>query len=87
MPLKEEQIKLNEVLISNLEQDKIDCNLLLTSTQDELLKRKELNIQSEENINNLNKELRTIKNRNTVNKWLIPLGSLLGIFLGTQIAK
>lgn len=87
LPLKEEQIKLNEVLISNLEQDKIDCNLLLTSTKDELLKRKKLNIQSEENINNLNKELRTIKNRNTVNKWLIPLGSLLGIFLGTQIAK
>ena len=87
LPLKEEQIKLNKILISNLEQDKIDCNLLLTNTQEELLKRKELNIQSEENINNLNKELRTIKHKSTINKWLIPLGSLLGIFLGTQIAK
>lgn len=87
LPLKEEQIKLNKILISNLEQDKIDCNLLLTNTQEELLKRKELSIQSEENINNLNKELRTIKHKSTINKWLIPLGSLLGIFLGTQIAK
>ena len=72
---QEEQISLQDSVIK----DKDSINLF---AQKELEQRKILEKSADENIENLNKQLKKQKNKNTLNKVLIGVGVVGGILIG-----
>ena len=69
----------------NLNKDKVDLSLVISSAENEILERKKLQEMSDENIKNLEKQVKKQKNKNFWNKVLIIGGSVGGFLLGSQL--
>ena len=85
--LQESVIKNQDTVISNLNKDKVDLSLVISSAENEILERKKLQEMSDENIKNLEKQVKKQKNKNFWNKILIVVGSVGGFLLGSQLSK
>ena len=69
------------------EKDKTDIKAQLTTAEEDILKRKELQQSADENINNLKSQVKSLKTKSTLNKILVPVALGVGVFTGYQIAK
>jgi septal ring factor EnvC (AmiA/AmiB activator) len=87
LPIQEEVIKKQDTVISNLEKDKVDMSTMLSSAENLIEEQKKLNDMAEENINNLEKQVKTAKRKNFWNKVLIIGGSIGGFILGNSLSK
>jgi peptidoglycan hydrolase CwlO-like protein len=85
IPLKDEQLKNKDSIITNLNKDKVDISTSLTSAEKQIEKQKELQKTGEENISNLEKQLKKSKRKSTLNKILIPVALGAGILLGNKL--
>lgn len=85
--LQDEQIINQKKQISNLEQDKEDVKQQLLSAELSIEEQKKLQKLADDNINNLKSQVKTLNNKNTFNKILIPVAFGVGGFIGYQIAK
>ena len=85
IPLKDEQLKNKDSIITNLNKDKVDISTSLTSAEKQIEKQKELQKTGEENISNLEKQLKKSKTKSTLNKILIPVALGAGILLGNKL--
>ena len=83
--LQEGIIKNQDTIISNLNKDKVDLSLVISSAENEITERKKLQEMSDENIKNLEKQVKKQKNKNFWNKVLIIGGSVGGFLLGSQL--
>ena len=72
-------------IITNLNKDKIDLSTMLKSAENVISEQKKLQEKADENINNLNKQVKKQKRKNIWNKILIGVGTLGGFYLGTQL--
>lgn len=87
IPLKDEQLKNKDVEIGNLNKDKKDLSVLVSSAEKQIEENKKLQISAEESINNLSKQNKKLKTKSALNKVLIPVSLVVGGFIGTQIVK
>lgn len=85
--IKDEQIVLKDEIIDYLEKDKQDLFKMFDAAENEIEERKTLQQMADENINTLEKQVKTLKKTNKLNKVLIPVGFLVGGFVGYKIAK
>jgi cell division protein FtsB len=85
--LQESVIKNQDTVISNLNKDKVDLSLVISSAENEIIERKKLQEIAEENIGNLEKQVKKQKRKTLWNKILIGVGTVGGFLLGTQISK
>ena len=85
IPLKDEQLKNKDSIINNLNKDKVDISTSLTSAEKQIEKQKELQKTGEENISNLEKQIKKSKTKSTLNKILIPVALGAGILLGNKL--
>lgn len=85
--IKTIQLKNKDTQIVSLEKDKTDIKTQLTTAEQDILKRKELEKSAEDNINNLKSQVNKLKTKSTLNKILVPVVFGVGGFLGYQIAK
>ena len=83
--LQESVIKNQDTIISNLNKDKVDLSLVVSSAENEITERKKLQEMSDENIKSLEKQVKKQKNKNFWNKVLIGVGTIGGFYLGTQL--
>ena len=83
--LQESVIKNQDTIISNLNKDKVDLSLVISSAENEITERKKLQEMSDENIKSLEKQVKKQKNKNFWNKVLIGVGTIGGFYLGTQL--
>ena len=83
--LQEGVIKNQDTIISNLNKDKADLSLVISSAEKEISERKKLQEMSEENIKVLEKQVKKQKRKNFWNKVLIIGGSVGGFLLGNQL--
>lgn len=85
--LQDEQIINQKKQISNLEKDKQDINTQLLSAEKSIEEQQKLKEIADKNINNLESQVKTLNNKNTLNKILIPISFGIGGFIGYKIAK
>lgn len=85
--LKDKQIENKDNQIFLLNEDKQNLSTLFTSAEEEILQRKELQKMAEENIQNLEKQVKNLTRNKTVNKIFIPLVAVISGFVGYEIAK
>lgn len=85
--MKTIQLKNKDTQIVNLEKDKTDIKTQLTTAEEDILKRKELQKSADDNINNLKSQVKSLKTKSTLNKILVPVALGVGVFTGLQIAK
>ena len=85
LPIQEQVIKNQDSTISNLEKDKVDLKTQVSSAEDLIKEREKLNKMAEENIDNLEQQVKKQKNKNFWNKVLIIGGSVGGFILGSQV--
>lgn len=85
--MKTIQLKNKDTQIINLEKDKADIKTQLTTAEEDILRRKELQQSADENINNLKSQVKSLKTKSTLNKILVPVALGVGVFTGYQIAK
>jgi peptidoglycan hydrolase CwlO-like protein len=85
--LQESVIKNQDTIISNLNKDKVDLSLVISSAENEITERKKLQEMAEDNIEVLEKQVKKQKKKNFWNKVLIGVGTVGGFLLGTQISK
>ena len=83
--LQESVIKNQDTIISNLNKDKVDLSLVVSSAEKEITERKKLQEMSDENIKSLEKQVKKQKNKNFWNKVLIGVGTIGGFLLGSQL--
>lgn len=83
--LQEGVIKNQDTIISNLNKDKVDLSLVISSAENEISERKKLQEMSDENIKSLEKQVKKQKRKNFWNKVLIIGGSVGGFLLGSQL--
>ena len=83
--LQESVIKNQDTIISNLNKDKVDLSLVVSSAENEITERKKLQEMSEENIKVLEKQVKKQKNKNFWNNVLIGVGTIGGFYLGSQL--
>ena len=83
--LQESVIKNQDTIISNLNKDKVDLSLVVSSAENEITERKKLQEMSDENIKSLEKQVKKQKNKNFWNKVLIGVGTIGGFLLGSQL--
>lgn len=85
--LQESVIKKQDTVISNLNKDKVDLSLIISSAENEISERKKLQEMSDENIKSLEKQINKQKRKNILNKILIGVGTMTSFYLGTQINR
>lgn len=85
--LKNEQLISKDVEIINLELDKKDLSVLVSSAEKTIEADKLLQKSAEENIKNLEKQNKKLKTKSFLNKVLIPVSLVVGGIIGVQIAK
>ena len=85
--MKTIQLKNKDTQIANLEKDKTDLKTQLTTAEQDILKRKELEKFAENNINNLESQVNKLETKSILNKILVPVAFGVGGYLGYQIAK
>lgn len=85
--LQESVIKKQDTVIYNLNKDKVDLSLVISSAENEILERKKLQEMSDENIKSLEKQVNKQKRKNILNKILIGVGTMTSFYLGTQINR
>ena len=83
--LQESVIKNQDTIISNLNKDKVDLSLVISSAENEITERKKLQEMSDENIKVLEKQVKKQKRKTLWNKILIGVGSVGGFLLGSQL--
>ena len=74
-----------ETIITNLNKDKTDLGTMLKSAENVISEQKKLQEKADENINNLEKQVKKQKRKNVWNKILIGVGTLGGFYLGSQL--
>ena len=79
--LQESVIKNQDTIISNLNKDKVDLSLVVSSAENEITERKKLQEMAEENIKSLEKQVKKQKNKNFWNKVLIGVGTIAGYLI------
>ena len=82
LPIQEQVIKNQDSTISNLEKDKVDLKTQVSSAEDLIKEREMLNKMAEENIDNLEQQVKKQKNKNFWNKVLIGVGVIGGVLIG-----
>lgn len=87
LPLKNEQLTINNKIIHNLEQDKQSYIRQISTAEMELKERLKLQELSDKKTDVLNSQLKTLKIKNTIHKWLIPVGVIVGGYIGSQYIK
>ena len=87
LPIQEQVIKNQDSTISNLEKDKVDLKTQISSAEDLIKEQEKLNKKAEENINNLEQQVKKQKNKNFWNKVLIIGGTVGGFILGGSLSK
>ena len=85
LPIQEQVIKNQDSTISNLEKDKVDLKTQVSSAEDLIKEQEKLNKMAEDNISNLEQQVKKQKNKNFWNKVLIIGGSIGGFLLGSQL--
>ena len=85
--LQDKVIKKQDTIISNLNKDKVDLSLIISSAENEIKERKKLQEMSDENIKSLEKQVRKQKNKNIWNKILLGVGTMTSFYIGTQIGR
>ena len=85
LPIQEQVIKNQDSTISNLEKDKVDLKTQISSAEDLIKEQEKLNKMAEDNIDNLERQVKKQKNKNFWNKVLIIGGSIGGFLLGSQL--
>lgn len=85
--LKDQQIEVKDSIIHHLDGTNKDLFSMLNLAEKEIDERKILENISEENIKNLNNQIRNLNRKNNINKVLIPVGAVVGGFIGYKIAK
>lgn len=85
--LKDQQLVNKDTIISNLEKDTKDLSMIILSAEEEIQQRKELQSMADDNIKNLEKQVKNLNRNKTLNKILIPVGIIGGGIIGYQIAK
>ena len=85
VPLQESVIKNQEKSITNLEKDKVDLKTQVSSAENLIEEQERLNKMAEDNINNLEQQIKKQKSKNFWNKVLIIGGSVGGFLLGSQL--
>ena len=85
VPLQENIIKNQDSVITNLEKDKVDLKTQVSSAEVLIDEKKKLNEMAEDNINNLEQQIKKQKSKNFWNKVLIIGGSVGGFLLGSQL--
>ena len=83
--LQEGVIKNQDTIISNLNKDKVDLSLVVSSAENEITERKKLQEMSDENIKVLEKQVKKQKRKTLWNKILIGVGTVGGFLLGSQL--
>lgn len=87
LPIQENIIKNQEKSILNLEKDKVDLKIQVSSAEDLIEEQKKLNEMADKNIDSLEKQVKKQKNKNFWNKVLIIGGSIGGFLLGNSLNK
>lgn len=87
IPLKDEQLKDKAREIVNLNKDKEDLSVLVSSAEKTIEADKELQKSAEENIKNLEEQNKKLKTKSFLNKVLIPVSLVVGGIIGVQVAK
>ena len=82
LPIQEQVIKNQDSTISNLEKDKVDLKTQVSSAEDLIKEQEKLNKMAEENIDNLEQQVKKQKNKNFWNKVLIGVGVIGGVLIG-----
>ena len=82
LPIQEQVIKNQDSTISNLEKDKIDLKTQVSSAEDLIKEQEKLNKMAEDNISNLEKQVKKHKKKNFWNKVLIGVGIAGGVLIG-----
>ena len=85
LPIQEQVIKNQDSTISNLEKDKVDLKTQVSSAEDLIKEQEKLNKMAEDNIDNLERQVKKQKNKNFWNKVLIIGGGIGGFLLGSQL--
>jgi peptidoglycan hydrolase CwlO-like protein len=83
--LQDSVIKNQDTIISNLNKDKVDLSLVISSAENEITERKKLQEMAEDNIEVLEKQVKKQKKKNFWNKVLIGVGTVGGFLLGSQL--
>lgn len=78
-------IKNQDTVIVNLNKDKVDLSLVISSAENELEQRKKLQEMSEDNIKNLENQVKKQKRKNVWNKILLGIGTMTSFYLGTRL--
>ena len=87
IPLKDEQLKNKDLEIVNLNKDKEDLSVLVSSAEKTIEAGKELQKSAEENIKNLEEQNKKLKTKSFLNKVLVPVALVVGGIIGVQVAK
>lgn len=85
IPLKEEQLKNKDSIITNLNKDKIDISTSLNSAEQQIEQQKVLQKIGDENISNLERQLKKSKTKSTLNKILVPVVLGVGVLIGRKL--
>ena len=87
IPLKDEQLKNKDLEIVNLNKDKEDLSVLVSSAEKTIEAGKELQKSADENIKNLEEQNKKLKTKSFLNKVLVPVALAVGGIIGVQVAK
>lgn len=85
--LKDKQLILKDTIIDYLEKDKIALGTMFMAAENEIEERKKLQSMADENIGNLEKQIKNSNRNKTLYKILIPVSAVVGGLIGYQIAK
>lgn len=83
--LQDSVIKNQDVVILNLNKDKVDLSSIVFSAENEIKEREKLQDLAEQNIENLENQVKKQKNKNFWNKVLIGVGVVGGFFIGNNL--
>lgn len=88
IPLKDEQLKVKDAEIVNLNKDKEDLSVLVVSAEKTIEAGKQLQKSAEENINNLTKQNRKLETKSFITTYIIPpLVFIGGVWIGSNAVK
>ena len=87
IPLKDEQLKNKDLEIVNLNKDKEDLSVLVSSAEEIIEADKLLQKSADENIKNLEEQNKKLKTKSFLNKVLVPATLVVGGIIGVQVAK
>lgn len=85
--IKDEIIFNKDSEILNLKKDSKDYITQIGSLNTEVKAQDELQISAQKNIDNFKSQVKTLKTKNNINKFLLPAAVIAGGFAGYQIAK